>query len=124
MIHILAIHNTEERSRDILAKMKKRYTNLAQNPDIFRVTVVKLGFAVNKLKRKSYDRVYYHKDSVALSEITDYVIRAGSPQVFDFRTEEQDGRKQKEDKQVKGGKVRKISSRRPKGKAQSRKAST
>ena len=120
MIAILAIHNTDERNRDILAKMKKRYTFLTKKSDNsirYTVMVIKLGTKLADLPKQKFDRVYFHKDSVKVSDITEYVVYAGSPQVLDFRIEEKDGKKTS-NKQSKNGKVCRVQGRRKKRKAQ------
>ena len=85
VIRVLAIHNTDQRNRDILAKLKKRYTFLAKNSDNslrYSVTVIKLG-ATRKGLRKKFDKVWYHRATVKPTDLVEYVaaIKAIMPTI-------------------------------------------
>lgn len=124
MVKILAIHNTDDRNRDFFTKMKKRYTFLAKKDDnksiVYKVTIIKLGTKLADIPRSGFDRIWFHKDTVKVSDITEYVVHAGSPQVLDFRTEEKEEKdgKKKGNKPTKEVKVRRLQGRRKTRQAQ------
>jgi len=121
VIRILAIHNTDLSSREVLAKMRKRYITLSKYPDLFKIRVVKYGTKIEDIPvpTKKYDQLYYHKATVDPKTLIDYLMRSGATELIDFSLEEKNG-KEESDKQTKKNKIHIVSSRGKKTKAQSK----
>lgn len=126
MVRILAIHNTNFENREVLAKMKKRYKTIAQYPDMFCITVVRFGVSVKNIPvKKRYDQLYYHKDTVDVGDLANYIVHSGATEIIDFSIEEPKEKievkevkkhgKEKVHKQTKEVKIRRIQGRRKTG---------
>jgi len=92
VIIVLVLHGTDD-GWQIQKKLETKYPFLVANKDTYKLRTHKVG---RKVKVKKIDKIYFHEDSVTMSDVLEYVkVLKNSPDVIAFNFDPKSAPKRK-----------------------------